>query len=266
MEPIRAMTWNVWWRFGGNWRERERGILATIRSVDPDIVGLQEVWVDDGGNQADALASQLGLHAAFVEPGLPPVPREPETPDQAGVRMGLGLLSRWPVGRVDAVPLPSADRRLMALRATIEHPSGPLHVVVAATSWEPEKLDERAAQVRAIRELVLDPACDGRLPVVLLADLNADFTAPDLAELAESLVDAWGAVNDESAADPRTLSAENRFAPREAELQFDRRIDHVMARPGYPGGEVGVHSARIVRDEIDGLPPSDHYAVVAEIS
>jgi aryl carrier-like protein len=29
-DTIRVMTWNLWWRFGPRWRERQPGILATI--------------------------------------------------------------------------------------------------------------------------------------------------------------------------------------------------------------------------------------------
>jgi endonuclease/exonuclease/phosphatase family metal-dependent hydrolase len=265
MEYIRAMTWNVWWRFGGHWRERERGILQTLRSVDPDVLGIQECWADQATTQADVLALALHRHAAFVEPGLPPVPATPEYADQDGVRMGIGLLSRWPVLRVESVPLPSADRGLVAMRARLEHPDGPLHVVVAATSWEPDKLVERAEQIAALHDLVLDRDLNGPLPVLLLGDLNADFSAPDLAQLRRSLVDTWGVLHEHDDEDPRTLSSQNRFAPSEAVLQYERRIDHVMARAGRTGGTVDVASARIVRDEFDGMPPSDHYAVVAEL-
>lgn len=32
---LRAMTWNIWWRFGPRWRERQPGILATIERFTP---------------------------------------------------------------------------------------------------------------------------------------------------------------------------------------------------------------------------------------
>jgi endonuclease/exonuclease/phosphatase family metal-dependent hydrolase len=38
---IRAMTWNTWWRFGGNWRQRESGTLDVVRRVDPDVLGIR---------------------------------------------------------------------------------------------------------------------------------------------------------------------------------------------------------------------------------
>jgi endonuclease/exonuclease/phosphatase family metal-dependent hydrolase len=255
---IRAMTWNVWWRFGGNWRERQDGIVAVLQDADPDIVGLQECWGDGDTHQAEMLAWSLGRESAFVRVGLPPEPDPVEEADQEGVVMGLGLLSRWPITKVAAEPMPSAGRELAALVAEIRHPRGAMRVVVGATSWEPDRRDETASQIRRLEWLTSDG--DGELPSLLLADLNYDEELPAIADL--RLRDGWDAA--EPGADPRTLSSTNRFAPAEAVGQYDRRIDHVR----FTRGRVGARAvaARVVRDEPNGLPPSDHYPVVVDIA
>ena len=109
------------------------------------------------------------------------------------------------------------------------------------------------------------PASNGPLPVLLLADLNADFAMPAMARLRETLIDTWGEANDYTA-DPRTYGDTNRFASPEAKRQYNRRIDHVMARPGEPEHPVVVAGSWIVRDEPEGLPPSDHYLVVTDLT
>lgn len=38
------MTWNVWWRFGGNWEQRQPGILAVLHKAQPDLLRIQECW------------------------------------------------------------------------------------------------------------------------------------------------------------------------------------------------------------------------------
>ena len=48
---MRVATWNIWWRFGP-WEQRAPGIEATLRSIDADIVCLQETWTLDGRRQA----------------------------------------------------------------------------------------------------------------------------------------------------------------------------------------------------------------------
>ena len=252
------MTWNTWWRFGGNWREREPGIVAVAREQHPDLLGLQECWGTPEHTQADVLAAALDGHAAFVGVGLPPEPEPPEYVEQAGVSMGLGLVSRWPILQVLEHPMPSEGRHLVALEAVVEHPRGPLHVVIGATSWEPDRLDETAAQVAELQRIVLAGA--GPLPAVLLADLNYDPTQPPLRGL--RLADGWTAA--EAGADPRTLSSTNRFAPPEAKAQYDRRIDHVLFAQGRTAARA--LAAHIVRDEPHGLPPSDHYPVVVDLA
>jgi endonuclease/exonuclease/phosphatase family metal-dependent hydrolase len=253
MEIVRAMTWNTWWRFGGNWRDREPGILSVIAAVEPDLLGIQECWGTDDYSQAQLIADRVGGYAAFVEVGLPPATED--EPDQVGVAMGLGLVSRWPIAAVEAPGMPSEGRLLRALVADIDHPLGRLRAVVGATSWEPDRQAETAAQIRELRGH-LRPA---RLPGILLADLNYDVEFAALRDL--DLVDGWDAA--EPGSDPRTLSSTNRFAPPEAVDQFDRRIDHVLIEPGSLGG-VPV-SAVIVRDEPGGLPPSDHYPVIVDV-
>ncbi|WP_246210899.1 hypothetical protein [Phytoactinopolyspora alkaliphila] len=47
--------------------------------------------------------------------------------------------------------------------------------------------------------------------------------------------------------------------------QLDRRIDYVFFRPPRNGGQVRVQRAHVVRDIVDGLHPSDHFAVVADL-
>jgi endonuclease/exonuclease/phosphatase family metal-dependent hydrolase len=254
---LRLVTWNAWWRFGDDWRGREAGIIAVLRALDPDVVGLQECWGEPGLSQAEVLAEALRAEAAFVEVGLPPAPDPVEHDDQEGVAMGLGFVSRWPIADVIREPMPSEGRDLAALRGTIAHPRGMMQVVVGATSWEPDRLEETSRQVSELERLV--ELGDGPLPSFLLADLNYDYELPAMREL--HLQDGWAAAPTD--ADPRTLSSQNRFAPPEAVNQYDRRIDHVLFTPG--AAEATAVSADIVRDEPYGSPPSDHYPVVVDV-
>jgi len=253
MDTLRAMTWNVWWRFGDAWREREHGIIHVLQAVQPDIVGLQECWADSGTTQPRLLGDALGLHAAFIPVGLPPG----QVADEVGVAMGLGLLSRWPIAAVVAEPLSSGKRDLSALVATVTHPRGPLRVVVGATSWEPERSVETTMQIEELEQLVLE--VPHVLPSLLLADLNHDEHFAAVRHL--HLVDAWNAAR--PGADARTYSSTNRFAESLAADQHDRRIDHVRFTRGSSGARA--IAARVIRDEPDGFPPSDHYPVVVDL-
>jgi endonuclease/exonuclease/phosphatase family metal-dependent hydrolase len=262
-ERMRVMTWNLWWRFGDDWRERGRGILSTLEAVRPDIAGLQEVWATAETSQAELLAGQLGMHSAFAAPSLPPPPRPPESPDQAGVDVGVAVLSRWPILDVQQHRLASRHRdEVVALAVVVDHPHGPLHVVASCVDWEPEFAAQRLAQTRALAALLTDPSRDGPLPAFLTADLNAPPTTPEIQALTDVMVDAWVAARGTADAG-HTLSTGNPLAPRAA-WQIDQRIDYVLARPGRPQHPVVVEQAFVAGDPQDGLHPSDHYAVVAD--
>ncbi len=67
---VRIATWNLWGRYGP-WEARVPAIEATLRSLDPDICALQEVWEDDARSQAREIADALGfpnqIYAANLE-------------------------------------------------------------------------------------------------------------------------------------------------------------------------------------------------------
>ena len=60
---LRAVTWNVWGRFGP-WERRGAAIASVLAAAQPDVVLLQEAWsAVDGVDQVADLARQLGLAA-----------------------------------------------------------------------------------------------------------------------------------------------------------------------------------------------------------
>jgi endonuclease/exonuclease/phosphatase family metal-dependent hydrolase len=190
---------------------------------------------------------------------LPPVPEPPEHPDQAGVLMGVGLVSRHPIQALSEHVLPVSHRQVapVALQARIEHAGTPFDVVVAATEWEPAFADDHLAQTRRLAELMAE---DATVPRFLLADLNCDATQPEFAPLAAVADDTW----DLGGGDPDavTLSSAVPFAPLEATKEIDRRVDHVLARRG---AGVVVDSAFTVDAPVGGRFPSDHFPVVADV-
>src|SRR6185312_6967037 len=66
---VRIVTWNIWARYGP-WERRAPVILETLRGLEPDIVGLQEVWDDGERNHAREIADALGFEGFVFEPNL----------------------------------------------------------------------------------------------------------------------------------------------------------------------------------------------------
>lgn len=256
---MRFLTWNVLWRFEPEWRTRERGILQNLSDLRPDIIGLQECWGTPEQTQSEAIAQTRGMHAAFASPSLPPTPIPPEHPDQDGVLMGVGLVSRWPIAEHREHVLPVSHRQVapVALEARIDANGVPVDVIVAATEWEPAFADDHLAQTRRLAEILAD--APPSIPRFLLADLNCDSSQAEFSPLAAVAADTWelGGGNPDTV----TLSSGVPFAPVEAAKQIDRRIDHILVR----GSTVSVDRSFAVNRPVDGLFPSDHFPVIADV-
>lgn len=262
-DRVRVMTWNLLWRFGG-WRERQPGILSTFAATGPDVAGLQEVWATANSTQANWLADELGMYSAFAAPSLPPPPRPPRSADEDGVEVGVAILSRWPLQEVREHRLSSRHRpEIVALEGVIDHPCGPLNILVATLDWGREYGEQRVAQTRSLAHVTANASRSSSLPSLLVGDFNAPPNTPEIRLLSDTLVDAWVAAMGNR--DPGvTLSSRNPLAPRDA-WQIDRRIDYIFARPVAVDRGIVVDRAFVVSDGPSDPPASDHYAVVADI-
>jgi endonuclease/exonuclease/phosphatase family metal-dependent hydrolase len=263
---LSILSWNLWWRFGP-WESRQPAIAATLQRLAPDVVCLQEVWASrDGEDQAEQLAAALGgyhvAHAAGVGFDLTPH------------SLGNAVLSRWPIRAHEARPLPAPpglDELRVVLRAQIDGPRGPVEVFVTHLNWRLDQSDVRQDQVRAICAFVAETGADRTFPPVLCGDFNAEPGSDEVRMLTGLaavpvpklvFLDAWRAAGDGGPG--HTWSNANPFAALDCEP--DRRIDYVLV--GYPRdhGAGQVVAARVEAvAPVDGVQPSDHYAVFAEL-
>ncbi|MFI6074345.1 endonuclease/exonuclease/phosphatase family protein [Actinoplanes sp. NPDC051343] len=263
---VRAMTWNIWWRFGPRWRDRQPGLRATLEGLRPDVVALQEVWAGDGTTQAHELASALGMHAVFASPSYPPAPDDPGVDDWAGIDLGIAVLSRWPILGHQTAVMPARHRPWdpVALTVRVDHPAGPLPVVAACLDYGVPFTDDRIAQGTFVADLATEPGLDGPCPVLLMGDMNAAPGSPVLRRAQDVLTDAWSAGH--GPADAVTLPSTHPSAPLEAGPQMvDQRIDHIFFRPGREDQHVLVERVQLAGGPVGGVHPSDHRAVVADL-
>ena len=254
---VRAMTWNLWWRFGPRWEDRQPAIRSTLERLRPDVLALQEVWAGDGTTQADELAAALGMHAVFGSPSYPTAPQDD---------LGIAVLSRWPILDHEALVMPARHRSWdpVVLCVRVDHPAGPLPIVAACLDFGVPYTDDRIAQGAFVADLATDPRFDGPCPVLLMGDLNAAVESPVLRPVRDRLTDAWTAGG--GAADAITLPSTHPSAPLEAGPEMvDQRIDHIFFRPGREDQHVLVEGVRLAGEAVEGVFPSDHRAVVADL-
>lgn len=271
---VRVVTWNLWWRFGP-WEERQKAILGVLRELRPDVVGLQEVWAsDDGENLAEWLAGELGLHWAW---GPSPAPgRWQRRIGDTSVGIGNAVLSRWPVTDHAVLPLPAptdvADGRL-ALYARLATPSYDVPFFTTHLTSVPHASAVRCRQVRALAEFVAEHRGGTPFPPIVTGDFNAWPDSDEIRLLGgyrtapavprQVLYDAWEYA--EPSAPSFTWDAANPYAA--AGLVPSARIDYIHVGPPGPGGLGHVRGIRRAGDgPVDGVWASDHAAVVADLS
>jgi endonuclease/exonuclease/phosphatase family metal-dependent hydrolase len=264
---VRVVTWNIWAQYGP-WQERAPAIEQTLRRIDADIVALQEVWEDDRRNQAHELAAALGYSEPVFAANL----------ERDGMRAGNAVMARWPITRHDVCTLPrtagdarddEGEERLVVF-AEVDGPRGPIQVFCAHLSWRSDHGAVRQAQVAELCRFVRSTR-PRPFPAVLCGDLNSEPHSDEIRMLTGLAAvpvpgviffDAWLVAGDGgpgytcSHTDPF-------FAPN---LHPEQRIDYVMV--GHPklGGAGHVVHARVDGNAaVDGMWPSDHLAVVAEL-
>lgn len=274
---LRVMTWNLWWHFGP-WEDRHRLVLDTIRAADPDVLCLQEVWSDEGQDQADDLADLLGYSNVRTEAIL-----------YEGQAFGNAVLSRWPVERIADEALPGADgspshRRVVA--AAVDSPFGCWPVASTHLEHRFDRSADRRAQIIRLMELAAgwrgdppggfrgDSTTDFRgdsttgLPLVVGGDLNA---VPDTDEIriatgrspgVDGIIfsDAWEQAGEGPG---HTWLRANPYSIDSA--WPDRRLDYLLVswpRPKPTGNPIRAWTTGFGTGE---LWPSDHLAVVADL-
>ncbi|HEY5947330.1 MAG TPA: endonuclease/exonuclease/phosphatase family protein [Kofleriaceae bacterium] len=263
MDVWRVATLNIWNR-QGPWAKRLPLIREGLRALDPDVVGLQEVLGFPGmPSQADEIAAGTGWHVHYV----------PAWHIGGGLTFGNAIMSKHRLVDVATLPLPSPeglDTRTVAF-ARIDLPHGPMPVFVTHLTFQLHLGNARCQQVRALVDHVKELAPVDGPPPVVMGDLNADPDSDEmrfmrgLTSLGGTSVyfaDCWSAAGN---LEPGyTYDRRNAYALRSREPS--RRIDYIYVRGPDRKLRGEPLSAKLALTEcVDGVWPSDHYAVVAEI-
>lgn len=237
---LRLACFNIW-HDRDDWAARLPLVVETLRAADADVIGLQEVLEDAATglpNQAETLAAALGgYEVRFMSTDAEGAPR----------RYGNAILSRLPILETDTKKLEPLDDFRTALRVRVDLGGRAVDVVNTHFHHTPEGAAIRARQAADL----LDWIGAGATPKIVMGDFNAPLTDAGLAGLAASprFVSALPA-----GAAPTTLNTN--------EGHTSRVIDHVFVQ----ADAFDVVSARVTgTQEVNGVWPSDHYAVEAVV-
>ncbi|WP_405714827.1 MULTISPECIES: endonuclease/exonuclease/phosphatase family protein [unclassified Streptomyces] len=198
--PLRVATYNIHAGAGmDNVFDLDRQ-TAELRSLDADVIGLQEVdvrWGDrsEWRDLAGELAGRLGMQVSFA-----PIYRlDPLTPGAPMREFGVAVLSRYRIVSAEnhditrlstqdpnPVPAPAPGFGEVVLRVK----GLPVHVYATHLDYRGDP-SLRIAQVADTRRIMAEDRVSERRPVrqILLGDFNAAPAAPELAPLWQELDD-----------------------------------------------------------------------------
>lgn len=261
--PLRVMTFNI--RMdnpddGANvWVNRRANLVSMIRFHKADIVGLQEVqkhqleyimaalpefgWYGvgrDDGREAGEFAAVI-YRKARLDTLATSTFWCSQTPD----RPGLGWDAACPrVATYGKMKDRSSGRIFYMFNTHLDH--------IGDTA--------RIESARLIKNR-MQKLC-GTLPIILTGDFNSTPSSKPYGVITST--DAAAGV---SLVDTRTISAQQHHGPTGTFTEFkitakaDEPIDFIFVRKG-----MSVLSHGTLSDSFDGLLPSDHYPVLAEIA
>ncbi|MGI5399333.1 endonuclease/exonuclease/phosphatase family protein [Streptomyces sp. CA-135486] len=270
---MRVLTWNVWWRFGP-WEQRQKAILTVLRDLQPDVIGLQEVWARGGENLAQWLAEELDMQWTWAASDAPG--RWQRRLGDSTVDFGNAVLSRWPIVDRAVTRLPAAegdDDGRLALHARLAAPTHQVPFFTTHLTSEIHASAVRCAQVAALAEFIAAHRGGTLFPPVVTGDFNAWPDSDEIRLLGgyktapavpgQVLLDAWEYAA--PSAPSATWDAANPYVAAAGDPSV--RIDYIhVGQPG-PGGLGRVRSIRRAGDgPVGGIWPSDHAAVVADLA
>jgi endonuclease/exonuclease/phosphatase family metal-dependent hydrolase len=263
--PLRVLTLNLW-HDQGPWPARATRIREWLDRLDPDVVGFQEALRAPGLDQVAALLEDRLPHRAYATAGR-------FQRGDAAFAFGNAVASRWPLADREEQRLPDRGdgETRAALHVAIDAPFGRLAFSCTHLNWKFHHGDTRCEQVRAVAARVLARRPQHGFPPVLVGDFNAEPDADEIRYLTGSTAlggktiyfhDAWRVAG--SGSDGVTWSNRNPYA--RTALEPERRIDYVFAGYPSPQGLGLIERCQVVcDDEKDGVWPTDHFGVYAEL-
>lgn len=265
--PFRVMTYNVRQVNDSDtgayaWSERAPGVIELIADNDPDVFGVQEASADA---IRDALMGAFeDTYDVWRPPGGSPkmifYRRERFEGGETGNQY---LPNPYPEG--DPC-FPNAAARTAAWVVLKDRTSGRSYFVMNAHIAHAAACSAgREAAAQALRDIIAEHAA--ALPVVLFGDFNVDVQAagaPD--EDTFAIVESGGGTGPNLYRSERhtgaTTASERTFNSAWKEpSSAAARIDYIF----MSGGDMTTAAQAVDRREVNGISPSDHFAVLATV-
>ncbi|WP_262106642.1 endonuclease/exonuclease/phosphatase family protein [Arthrobacter sp. Marseille-P9274] len=243
-DEVRVMSFNIHHGADGADNLDLERIARDIEASGSDIIGLQEVdnhWStrSDFEDQAAWLADRLDMHYAYAAN----LDREPAEGQTERRQYGTAILSEYPIldsenhllTNLEYAQRPTEQRGLLEAVINIEGN----HVSFYNTHLDHQRSEQRQSQVKEI----LAVAEESELPSVLVGDLNAVPSAPEMQDIMTGFTDVFAVLGQD---DAYTYPVE----------EPDRQIDYILT-----SDDIEAEAAEVI-----DTTSSDHLPIVADLS
>ena len=242
---MKMLTLNTWQECGP-WRERWEIIFSGLKSLQPDIVGFQEVF---NASWAEEIQKRTGYPTLVF-------PKEPG---------GLLILSRFPALRSECLTMktksPTEDYLRYVLFAQLKTGKGPLAVFNTHWSWQLTDSFVRQAQADEFLKFAEEKAVGAES--VAMGDFNSTVWTPEIRKIKNAgWVDVFAVLHPQTPG--LTWDNANLYAFGAKHAMPDRRIDYIFTR--HSSKSLGrIEAVHVVYSDPDaaGRFASDHYGVLA---
>ncbi len=230
-----------------DWPARAPLLIQDIGDVDPDLIALQELCVDDAQDSLEILIEGLRAWTGRDYTVLRAQTHVTEFAES------IALLSAHPPMASALTPEPTLDLppgvfQRKAVLARLQLEGQPILIAGTHLSHH-DQAPVRSAQLAALRLHLSELRAPGEA-LLIMGDLNEAPDAPGVAAtIAAGYTDLWATLQD---APTRTYPA---GAP-------EAQIDHILLDGAWAHG---VRIERFLDRARDGVYPSDHYALWARI-
>lgn len=256
--PIRAMTFNIRLDTAADgpnaWPHRQNMVADLIRYEAPDVLGLQEVLL----NQKQA------LEAALPDYAFAGVARDD------GIEAGEFSPLAWRRDRFDLIdsgtfwlsPTPDVPGKAwdaalprIATWARLRDRASGRVIRVLNTHFDHVGAE---AKLRSAQLIARWAAEGGAVPTIVMGDFNSPPSSPPMAALVDA--PASGLRNALSISRSAPYGPPGTFTGFRIDAAPPQPIDHILVSPG-----ITVQRHAIVTQHWEGRLPSDHYPVVADL-
>jgi endonuclease/exonuclease/phosphatase family metal-dependent hydrolase len=242
---ISVMTYNIW-HDSQNWPARLTHMLSEIRTLNPDLIGLQEVIQRLSlPNQAQTLADSLGYYYYFSSV-------DPVTSAQ---RYGNAILSRYPILETNWRHLQPENDYRIAVHAKIEIAGNIIDYYNTHLHNTAVNAHIREQQITDLYDFINDTSTSDYIFVT--GDYNANPNWDEMELMYQDFYDVY------------PIFHEDHLEPVHGTLNYhlghqQRRIDYVFFNKSAEAMLIP-QSAEVVLDQPDenGIYGSDHFGVMA---